>query len=187
MPEIALFGGSFDPPHVGHLLAAAYALATEPIDELWLVPVYEHPLGKKAAAPFEHRVALCEALARELPRTRVSRAEQESGQARTVDLLEYLDGKHPGTAWALVLGTDLNAERPQWKNFERIEQLARIILVQRAGHLAPTPEARGLRPEAFLPEVSSTQVRDLLKRGGDASRLVPRDVLEAIRAAGTYR
>jgi len=59
MPEIALFGGSFDPPHVGHLLAAAYVLATEPVDELWLVPVFEHPLGKKPAAPFEHRVELC--------------------------------------------------------------------------------------------------------------------------------
>ena len=58
MPEIALFGGSFDPPHVGHLLAAAYVLATEPVDELWLVPVFEHPLGKKPAAPFEHRVEL---------------------------------------------------------------------------------------------------------------------------------
>ena len=63
MPEIALFGGSFDPPHVGHLLAAAYVLATEPVDELWLVPVFEHPLGKKPAAPFEHRVELCERLA----------------------------------------------------------------------------------------------------------------------------
>ena len=44
--EIALFGGSFDPPHVGHLLAAAYVLATEPVDELWFVPVFGHPLGK---------------------------------------------------------------------------------------------------------------------------------------------
>src|SRR4051812_50183501 len=60
--EIALFGGSFDPPHVGHLLAAAYVLATEPVGELWLVPVNEHPFGKRLAAPFEHRAALCEAM-----------------------------------------------------------------------------------------------------------------------------
>src|SRR5712692_673727 len=117
MPEIALFGGSFDPPHVGHLLAAAYVLGTEPIDELWLVPVFEHPLGKKLAAPFEHRVELCRKLAASLPRARVSRAEQESGEARTVDLLEWLHRKHTGTKFALVLGTDLNAERPQWKSF----------------------------------------------------------------------
>src|SRR4051812_48433911 len=180
MPEIALFGGSFDPPHVGHLLAAAYVLATEPVDELWLVPVFEHPLGKKAAAPFEHRVLLCEILARMLPRTRVSRAEQESGLSRTVDLLEWLHAKHPGTRFALVLGTDLNAERSQWKNFDRIEELARIVELERGGYRQP--EAGSRKP--VFPEVSSTQVRALLRSGGDLSHLVPRDVLAAIRAAG---
>src|SRR5260370_28443547 len=107
MPEeIALFGGSFDPPHVGHLLAAAYVLAVEPVDELWLVPVLAHPLGKQLAAPYHHRVALCEALARQLPRARVSRAEEESGRTRTAALLEYLGGEHPGARSALGLGTD---------------------------------------------------------------------------------
>ena len=177
MPEIALFGGSFDPPHVGHLLAAAYVLATEPVDELWLVPVFQHPFGKQLAAGYDHRVALCEQLARSLPRTRVSRAEQESGHARTVDLLEWLHRKHPEASFALVLGTDLNAERPQWKSFERIEQLARVVTVHRGGFTSG---------EVVLPEVSSTEVRARLQRGDDVSHLVPRDVLAAIRAAGTY-
>lgn len=181
MPEIALFGGSFDPPHVGHLLAAAYVLATEPVDELWLVPVFAHPFGKQFQGSYGHRVALCEKLARELPRTRVSTVEEESGEARTVDLLEYLRRKHPGTRWALVLGTDLNRERPQWKSFDRIAQLARIVTVQRGGYPEPS---RGL---PMIPEVSSTQVRALLKSGGDVSHLVPRTVLEEIRSAGTYR
>ena len=147
MPEeIALFGGSFDPPHVGHLLAAAYVLATEPIDELWLVPVFAHPFGKQFQGSYDHRVELCETLAHELPRTRVSRAEQESGHARTVDLLDWLHRKHPGTKWALILGTDLDRELPQWKNFDRIEQLARIIRVQRGGHETPEPGARSPEP-----------------------------------------
>jgi nicotinate-nucleotide adenylyltransferase len=88
MPEVALFGGSFDPPHVGHLLAADYVLATEPADELWFVPVLEHPFGKPLIGSYDHRVALCEQLAADLRRARVSRAEQESGEGRTVDLLE---------------------------------------------------------------------------------------------------
>jgi nicotinate-nucleotide adenylyltransferase len=183
MAEIALFGGSFDPPHVGHLLAAAYVLATEPVDELWFVPVHQHPLGKKMAAPFEHRAALCEVLARELPRARVSRIEQElGGEVRTVDMLEHLQKTRPGDRFALVLGTDLAAERPQWKRFDRIERLARIITISRAGFAEP-----GAEPVVALPEVSSTQVRAALRTGGDLSRLVPRAVLEAIRAAGTYR
>ena len=178
MPEIALFGGSFDPPHIGHLLAASYVLATEPIDELWLVPVERHPFAKPLVGSYDHRVELCERLAAQLPRTRVSRAEQESGQGRTVDLLEWLHGKHPQTRWALVLGTDLEAEKPQWKRFDRVEQLARIITVRRGGY------GEG---GVAIPEISSTQVRALLKSGGDASQLVPRTVLQAIRDAGTYR
>jgi len=178
MPEIALFGGSFDPPHVGHLLAASYVLATEPIDELWLVPVEHHPFAKPLVGSYDHRIELCERLAAQLPRTRVSRAEQESGQGRTVDLLEWLHRKHPQTRWALMLGTDLDAEKPQWKRFERVEQLARIITVRRGGY------GEG---GVAIPEISSTEVRALLKSGGDASQLVPRTVLEAIRDAGTYR
>ena len=178
MPEVALFGGSFDPPHVGHLLAAAYVLATEPVDELWLVPVDQHPFAKPLVAPYEHRVALCELLAAQVPRARVSRAERESGQGRTVDLLEWLQQKHPENRWALVLGTDLDGERPQWKRFDRIEELARIITVRRSGY------GEG---GVAIPEVSSTQVRALLKAGGDVSKLVPRRVLQAIRDAGTYR
>jgi nicotinate-nucleotide adenylyltransferase len=184
MPEVALFGGSFDPPHVGHLLAAAYVLATEPVDELWLVPVLQHPFGKQFAAPYEHRVELCSRLAQQLPRTQVSRAEQESGHPRTVDLLEWLKTKHPTLTFALVLGTDLDADRAQWKNFDRIAQLARIISVQRAGYPGREPGAGSREP--VLPEVSSTQVRALLASGGNVSHLVPREVLAAIRAAGTY-
>jgi nicotinate-nucleotide adenylyltransferase len=176
--EIALFGGSFDPPHLGHVLAAAYVLATEPVDELWLLPVHEHPLGKKPAASFEHRVALCELAVRDLSRVSVSRLEGElGGEGRTVDLLEHLHRERPGDSFALVLGGDLVAERPQWKRFERIAELSRVVTLARSG----------FNERALLPEISSTQVRALLAAGSpDLARLVPRAVLEAIRAAGTY-
>jgi nicotinic acid mononucleotide adenylyltransferase len=78
----------------------------------------------------------------------------------------------------LVLGTDLDAEKPQWKRFDRVEQLARIVTIRRAGY------GEG---GVAIPEISSTQVRALLKSGGDASHLVPRAVLKTIRDAGTYR
>ena len=163
--EIALFGGSFVPPHVGHLLAAAYVLATEPVEELWFVPVF---------GQFGERCPVLEG--------RVQRVESElGGEGRTVDLIEHLHRKHPDWKWALVLGSDLAAERPQWKCFDRIEQLARIIPLERAGF--PVPGGAG----PVVPEVSSTEVRRLLASGGDASHLVPQPVLRAIQAAGTYR
>ena len=177
MPEIALFGGSFDPPHLGHVLAAAFVLATEPVDELWLVPVLRHPFQKPLLGPFDHRVALCEKAVADLRRAKVSRAEEEiKGQGRTVDLLEHLHKKHPGTRWALVLGSDLEAETRSWKRFDRVEQLARVVKVPRGGH-SESPAA--------IPAVSSTEVRALLRSGGDVSQLVPLAVADAIRDAGT--
>jgi nicotinate-nucleotide adenylyltransferase len=175
--EVALFGGSFDPPHVGHLLAAAYVLSVEPIDELWFVPVHSHPFQKPLRGSFDHRVDLCAAMAAQLRSARVSRVEEElGGEGRTVDLLEHLIAKHPGVKFALILGSDLDKERLTWKQWGRIEELARIIRVTRGGTQSDA-----------MPKVSSTEVRELLRTGGDASRLVPRAVLERIRAAGTYR
>jgi nicotinate-nucleotide adenylyltransferase len=182
MPEIAIFGGSFDPPHLGHLLAAAFVLATEPVDELWFVPVFQHPFGKPLVGSYEHRLALCEKVAAQLRAARVSRAEEESGETRTVDLLEWLRRKHSGTRFALVIGTDLDAEKAQWKRFDRVEELARIIRVQRGGY-----RSAGSEDAVAIPEISSTHVRSLLKSGRDASNLVPRVVLESIRDSGTYR
>jgi nicotinate-nucleotide adenylyltransferase len=143
--------------------------------------VFRHPFGKPLVGSYEHRLALCAKVAAQLAAARVSRAEEESGETRTVDLLQWLQHRHPGTRFALVLGTDLDAEKAQWKQFDRVEQLARIITVQRGGY-------RSLQAGAVaIPEISSTQVRSLLKSGGDASHLVPRAVLQSIRDAGTYR
>ena len=182
--EIALFGGSFDPPHLGHLLVVAHVLATEPCDELWMVPVFEHPFRKRLQASFEARARLCEAALESvpLPRARVCRDEAGlGGEGRTVDLLEHLHGKHPAHRFALVLGSDLLADKPQWKRFERIEELARIVTLRRGGFQVP-----GV-PGVELPQVSSTQVRALLAAGGDARGLLPRAVLERIAAEGLYR
>jgi nicotinate-nucleotide adenylyltransferase len=175
MGEIALFGGSFDPPHLGHLLAAAYVLATEPVDELWFVPVHHHPFQKPMHAPFEHRLRLCEELAKLLHRARASAVEQEvQGEGRTYELLEHLHQKMPGQKFAWIAGTDLDEERKTWKRWDRVMELARIVTVQRGG------------PKG-IPAISSTEIRALLKSGGDVSRLIPLSVADAIRAAGTYR
>ena len=102
------------------------------------------------------------------------------GEGRTVDLLEHLHGKHPQHRWALVLGSDLLADKPQWKRFDRIEELARIVVLRRGGF--ECPGATG----PLLPEISSTQVRSLLAAGEDATGLVPKPVLDRIAGHPPY-
>jgi nicotinate-nucleotide adenylyltransferase len=181
-PEVALIGGSFNPPHVGHLLAAHFVRATTACDQVWLVPSFHHPFGK-SLADFQHRAAMCRMLCDDASGwLGVSEVERElGGEGRTVDLLEHLVASYPGTRFTLVIGSDILADWPHWKDPARIEQLATVLVLHRAGH--PSPRAFG----PPLAEVSSTHVRELLASGGDARGLVPRKVLEYVQARGLYR
>jgi nicotinate-nucleotide adenylyltransferase len=179
--DVALLGGSFNPPHVGHLLAAHYVRATQPVDEVWLMPAHQHPFGKPLE-PFEHRVRMCELLCQETSGwLRTSRVESEvGGEGRTVDTLDFLALRFPTTRFTLILGSDILKDLPSWKDFGRIRTLARVLVLQRAGY--PAPEAVG----PPLAEVSSTQVRSALSRGELPEALVPRAVLAYARAAQLY-
>lgn len=180
--EVALLGGSFNPPHVGHLMAALYVRQCVGSDEVWLTPTFHHPFGKETVA-YEHRVAMCEIAARELgPWLKVSRAEAEvNGEGRTVDLLEHLQRTHAGTRFRLVIGSDIVADLPKWKAWDRIQQLAQVTVLYRAGH----PSAGTVGPP--LAQVSSTEIRRRLESGDEPVDLVPRAVLEYARAQKLFR
>lgn len=181
--EIALLGGSFNPPHVGHLMAAWYALATEPVDEVWLLPAFSHPFGKPLA-PFEDRVQMCRLAAASLRGVHVCTAEAElAGDplvGKTARTLEYLRGKHPRCRFTLVVGTDVMAETDKWYRWDRVQELARIAVVGRQGHEA------GAAGRPLLPAVSSTEIRDRIRRGEEVSHLVPRRVVQYLRERGLY-
>jgi hypothetical protein len=115
---IALFGGSFNPPHVAHQLSALWVLETRAVDELWFAPVFSHVFSKPLA-DFEHRVAMCElAIAPLGPRARVCRAEAELAQhagfvgSRTLDLIDHLERTHPGAHFRLTIGADIRSVVP---------------------------------------------------------------------------
>lgn len=179
--EIALLGGSFNPPHIGHLMGALYLRATLGCDEVWLLPSFNHPFGKPLA-PFEDRAALCEAMALDVgPWLKVNRAESQiGGEGRTIELLEWLLPRNPGVKFRWVIGSDILADLPKWKSWDRIEQLVQITVLHRAGY--PSPLALG----PAMVEVSSTEVRARLEAGDSPSELLSRRVLELARSRGLY-
>jgi nicotinate-nucleotide adenylyltransferase len=179
--NVAVFGGSFNPPHVAHVLACTLLLSVEPLDIVLVVPAYKHPFGKPLA-PFHDRVTMCELAMGWIPHVLVSRVEEEmGGESRTLRTLEHLAQKHPEWALRLVIGADILAEAPRWFGFDAIGKLAPPIVLARAG------SDGGVGP-ALLPEVSSTQVRAAVARGDwtAVERLVPRSVVTHIREAGLY-
>ena len=174
--QVALLGGSFNPPHVGHLLAAHYVRATQGVDELWLMPTFRHPFGK-VTAPYEQRVRMCELLCRDAAGwMKTSRVESEVGKdGRTVDTLEFLQARHPDVRFTLIIGSDILKDLPSWKDFDRIQRMARVVVLYRAGY--PADEAVG--PPLAL--VSSTDIRERLARGELPEDLVPGTVLAYAR------
>ncbi len=177
--RIALFGGSFDPPHVGHVLAAGWVLATADVDGLWVVPTYDHAFNKNSC-PFEHRMRMVELAFASLKNVTISDVEARmGGQSYTVLTLEHLGREHPDVSWRLVVGTDLVEQIPRWHQGHRIAELAELLVVGRGGH-----DDGG--SDLTIPEVSSTEVRRRLRAGEPASALVPREVLGYIAEQGLY-
>ncbi|MFL5322608.1 MAG: nicotinate (nicotinamide) nucleotide adenylyltransferase, partial [Myxococcaceae bacterium] len=154
--HVALFGGSFNPPHVGHLLATHYVYSTQEVDEVWWMPAWNHPFGKTLES-FEHRVEMCRQIAKDASGWfKVSEVEREvGGEGRTVDTLAFLHKRFPEHRFTLVIGSDIVKDLPKWKEFDRVQQLARVLVLYRAGH----PEPGAVGPP--LAEVSSTEVREL--------------------------
>jgi nicotinate-nucleotide adenylyltransferase len=194
--RVAIFGGSFNPPHVGHVLAVVYALSTAPIDEVLVVPVYQHPFAKDLA-PFADRLELCRLALGWLPRVTISTVEEElGGESRTLRTVEHLRAAHPECTLRLLVGADVLGDLPKWHRWDRIAELAPPLVLVRNGlqPLAGQPgvtwvgEHGGAPPEPVLPRVSSTEIREALAAGNvDAVRgLVPAAVLDYIMARGLF-
>jgi nicotinate-nucleotide adenylyltransferase len=180
--NVAVFGGSFNPPHVGHVLACAFVLSVEEVDRILVVPTYKHPFAKSLVT-FDDRVRMCELAMAWMPGVEVSRVEAElGGESRTLRTLEHLAQTNEHWALRLVIGADIVAEASRWFGFDAIVKLAPLIILGRAGVDAP---AAG---PVVLPEVSSTQVRAAIARDAwsEAERLVPRAVLAHLRKRGLY-
>lgn len=185
--HVALFGGSFNPPHVGHVLAVTYVLSVGLADRVLVVPVYEHALGKRLA-PFAERLEMSRRAFGWLPNVEVSSIEERLGApSRTLRTVEALGAEHPDWRLSLLVGSDITFEIEKWHAFEEIARRAPPLVLQRAG----AAQAGG--PASVLPEVSSGEVRTLLagRRPAapfvpDLQRLVPRAVLEYIRERSLY-
>lgn len=180
--NVAIFGGSFNPPHIAHLLATAWVVAAEEIDHVLVVPTFRHPFAKDLA-PFDARVTMCDLAMGSLPCVEISKIEEElGGESRTLRTLERLQEMHSDWKMRLVIGGDLVAESSKWHRFEDIQKLAPPIVLGRVGFEEATPSP------AVLPDVSSTDVRRRVNNGEwmQLRKQVPTRVLAFIREHRLY-
>jgi nicotinate-nucleotide adenylyltransferase len=182
MTIIGIFGGSFNPPHLAHVLALAVVHARFEVERLLVVPTYQHPFAK-SLAPFEDRVKMCELAMGWLPRVEISRVEEElGGESKTLRTVEHLAAKYPHAQLRFVMGADVMVESSKWYRFDRIVEIAPPIVLGRVG--VDYPGA----PPPVLPAISSTEVRAKLGgvELGGVEQLVPKSVIEYARAHKLY-
>lgn len=183
----ALFGGSFDPPHVGHQLAIAYVLGVARVDRLLVVPCFEHVFDKPLR-PFEHRLAMARLMTRPFgAQVEVSDIERRlGGESRTLRTVEALAAERPGEQLAVVIGSDLLAERERWWRYDELAARVDFFVVGRAGHEFVDGND-GDRLPLPIPDVSSTEVRARLAHGDSVAGWVPAAVCDYITEHGLYR
>jgi nicotinate-nucleotide adenylyltransferase len=177
--RIAYFGGSFNPPHYSHFLAAAWALFGGYVDRVWMVPCYQHAFGKELA-PFADRMAMCELGARPFSeRLFVSDIEKQlGGPAYTIEVIDHLVDTHPDVSFRLLVGSDILHEKNKWKEFDRLVTLSPLLVAPRGG--VDTQSA------FQIPQMASTLLRDRLLAGEDVSDAMPPDVYAYLREHQLY-
>jgi nicotinate-nucleotide adenylyltransferase len=193
---VGLLGGTFNPPHLAHLVCAQEALVQLGLDRVLLVPVGIAPHKAIEADPgLEHRVAMCEAAVAGDGRFGVSRADADrAGPSYTVDLLRSLDGADELT---FIVGGDMAASLPDWRDPEGVLALARLAVAEReevrradlARRLDALAGAAGRVRFFDIPrlDISSSLIRGRAAAGLPLRYLVPDAVAADIEREGLYR
>jgi nicotinate-nucleotide adenylyltransferase len=195
--RLGLLGGTFNPPHIGHLVCAQEAWSQLGLDRVLLVPVHTPPHKEAPDDPgVEARVELCELAVAGDPRLGVSRVDADvAGASWTVDTLGRLHERHPEHALTFIVGGDMARSLPSWREPEAILELAELGVAEREDvRRADIVESlRGLdtsRVRFFdMPriDVSSTLVRRRAAAGQPIRYLVPEGVATAVERNGMYR
>ena len=181
MRRIGIFGGSFNPIHVGHALIASYIVESGAVDSLWLMVSPQNPLKKNSGLASDyHRLRMTELVSRRIENVTTSAFEFDLPKpSYTIDTLNALKAKFPEDEFYLVIGADNWCLFDKWKNGEEIISKYHILIYPRRGYDIVIPKKYSDRVavvEAPLIEVSSTQVRERLALMKSVSFYVPEAV-----------
>ena len=188
--RIGLFGGSFDPVHLGHLLVAQSAREEVKLDRIFFIPAAQSPFKPEAApAPADERLRLLRLALAGQPETDIDDQElRRGGISYTIDTVKSYRERFPGAELHYLIGADHVPLLPQWREAERLAQLLEFLVIPRpGGGLAPLPlPFRGRVLGGFPLGISSSQIRPRVKAGRWIEPLVPAAVAEAIRNYRLY-
>jgi nicotinate-nucleotide adenylyltransferase len=200
--RVGIFGGTFDPVHLGHLILAEQARDQASLDEVWFVPAPRPPQKEgQSITRFEQRVEMLSLALAGNPAFRIDELEKDRvGPSYTVDTLAELRRRHPEHVFALLVGGDSLADLPYWREPRRILEQAGLVVMDRPG--SPVVSAEELHQRLALPagtslplvrveapgiDIASRYLRRRIVEGRSIRYLVPRAVEVYIQEKKLYR
>ena len=191
MTKLGIFGGSFDPVHLGHLLVAQAAIEELGLDRLFLIPAAQSPFKpENKPAPDAVRLQLLRLALAGKSNCEVDDQElRRGGISYTVDTLHDYARKHPGAEMFYLIGADNVPKLHEWREPAELARLVEFVAIQRPGGAAAAfpPPFRGRMLRGFPFAVSSSEIRARVRAGLTVENLVLPAVAEAIHAANVYR
>lgn len=194
--RLGIFGGSFDPPHVGHLLVAQDAVTALKLDRLLIVPAAQQPLKQGQQTPAADRLAMVQRCFADVPGLVVDPVEiDRGGLSYMVDTVEILQRREPSAVLHLLIGQDAFETLPRWREPERLRSMVRLVVLRRGNAAEPVPtSAEQYRATngslEYLAtrrvDVSSTEIRERVRAGHSIRGFVTDAVAEYIESTGLY-
>ena len=188
--RVGLFGGTFDPPHVGHLVTAVNVRHALELDVvvLMVANVPWQKEGSRTITPAADRLAMVEAAVRDVPGLVPGRQEiDHGGPSYTADTLAVLAEQYPGADFFTIIGDDAAAGLRTWTRWEEVVERSQVVVVDRPGQSVDVDGGiEWIRVEVPRLEVSSTDLRARFTDGRPLDYLVTQPVLDVIRARGLY-
>lgn len=186
--KIAIFGGSFNPVHIGHLIVAEQVRSNLSVDQVWFMPTNQPPhVDKKTVIDFRHRLTMLELAVSQNPYFQIETIEFErTGKSYTYETMLALKERYPDKTFYFIIGADMVEYLPKWYRIDDLIQLVQFVAVSRPGYQTATPY-----PVTWIPsidvDISSSLIRNLVKYGKSIRYLVPQGVDTLIEKEGWYK
>ena len=195
MARIALFGGSFDPPHFGHVMTVTAVLNSQLVDEVWLIPSGLQR-DKTTRTSAEHRKAMISIMLATMFGSKVpvylegAQIDQDTKDSTTIDLVHHMKRQYAQHSFWIVIGSDLVPEVPNWHRAKELLKLTNFLVMPRPGYEPTDKLPARMRmlenPALALTNISSSMVRKLISRGESLEGIVPPAVIAHILRYGLY-
>ncbi|MBT2690298.1 nicotinate-nucleotide adenylyltransferase [Bacillus sp. ISL-47] len=187
MDKVGILGGTFNPPHLGHLIIANEVMCSQGLDEVWFMPNQEPPHKEKSnAASNRDRIEMLKLAVDTHPGFKLELIELErQGPSFTYDTIKILKENYPQKQFYFIIGADMVEYLPKWHNIDKLLEMITFVGVQRPSYNLETSYSI-LYSEVPEMGISSSMIRSRLKKGGSIRYLVPDSIGNYIKENHLY-